>query len=58
MYICVRKISTILHGGISGLLIEILIGGAIYLGLSIIYFVYTKNEMIMRIKDKFTRRII
>ncbi len=58
MYICVRKISTILHGGISGLLIEILIGGAIYLGLSIIYFVYTKNEIIIRIKDKFTRRII
>lgn len=56
MLICVRAIAKLSNGNIKSLIFEILVGGVVYILLSAIYLVKTKNEYFMNLIYKIRRK--
>jgi O-antigen/teichoic acid export membrane protein len=51
MYFCVRLIASIFGSTIKGLILELVVGGFVYLSLCILYFIISKNDLAKRFYD-------
>ncbi len=52
MTICVRLTAGVMKNSIVGLVVEIIVGGIVYVGLTFVYLLKTKNEIFMKKKAK------